>query len=276
MSQQLAQRWRDLKPTPTERLLDPKRVQYIKERVESGFGVPFHWADMLVKSTGEMFRANGQHSSEALVQLDGKMPLGLKAHIDHYEVPDMHGAVMLFRQIDPRQSARTTRDVAGVYQGIVHNLEKVDRKTAKLGIDGIGWWRRQIEGVPTPSGDDIYDLFNETGLHSFLNWLGETITLKTRELEVAQVVAAMYATFNAGEEQARQFWHNVARNGVEYEENHPTTVLDQWLQRRIKEEMKLKPGEIYQGCIYAWNAAREGKSIREIKYDIRKGFLRAI
>jgi hypothetical protein len=39
----------------------------------------------------------------------------------------------------------------------------------------------------------------------------------------------------------------------------------------------VKPTQIYQGSIYAWNAFREGKtSLRDIKCDIRKGMHRVL
>jgi hypothetical protein len=34
-----------------------------------------------------------------------------------------------------------------------------------------------------------------------------------------------------------------------------------------------KPGQFYQGCIYAWNAYRENKTIERIKYDTKKAWL---
>ena len=34
---------------------------------------------------------------------------------------------------------------------------------------------------------------------------------------------------------------------------------------------ELKPANLYQGCIFAWNAFREGKTITAIKYDTKKG-----
>jgi hypothetical protein len=37
-------------------------------------------------------------------------------------------------------------------------------------------------------------------------------------------------------------------------------------------EKKLKPAQLYQGCIYAWNAYRDGKQIKEIKSDTKKGY----
>ena len=73
----------------------------------------------------------------------------------------------------------------------------------------------------------------------------------------------MYGTFVANEEEARKFWREVSRGGVEFEENHPTTVLDAFLKSIIEDKRKLdlKPANLYQASIYAWNAFREGKTI---------------
>jgi hypothetical protein len=66
---------------------------------------------------------------------------------------------------------------------------------------------------------------------------------KTRELERARVVAAMYGTFLKNEDDARTFWSTVARGGVEFEENHPATVLDSWLKAYVEDPKAQKPGK---------------------------------
>ena len=192
---------------------------------------------------------------------------GLKVHIDEYEAQTPDDLALLFRQFDDRKSGRSAGDVAGAYQGLHEPLRAVPKAAAKLGIDGVSWYRRTIEGVPVPSGDGVYSLMNETGLHSFLRWLGDIFSIKTPELRRAQIVSAMYATYIANEAAARTFWDQVARGGVEYEDNHPTTVLDNWL-KAIKEDgadlkKNLKPASYYQGSIFAWNAHREDKTIKD-------------
>jgi hypothetical protein len=223
---------------------------------------------------------NGQHSSTMLSNLNGAFPEGLKVHLDEYEAQTPDDLALLFRQFDDRKSGRSSGDVAGAYQGLHTPLQQVPKPAAKLAIDGISWYRRTIEGVPVPSGDGVYSLMNETGLHSFIRWLGELFSSKTPELRRAQIVSAMYATFIVNEAAARTFWNQVARGGVEYEDNHPTTVLDNWL-KAIKEngesiKRELKPASFYQGSIFAWNAYREGKSISNVKHDVRKGFHRVV
>ena len=44
----------------------------------------------------------------------------------------------------------------------------------------------------------------------------------------------MFGTFSKNESEARKFWAEAARGGVEYEDNHSTTVLDAWLKAAIE------------------------------------------
>jgi hypothetical protein len=269
----LAEEFRDLAPSPTERELNQSRLKYLREKVEAGLFVSLHWATSTLK--GQKRRMNGQHSSTMLSGLNGTFPQGLYAHIDHYEVEDDDGEALLFRQFDAPKSGRSRADVAGAYQGLHEDLRGLPRPNAKLGVDGIVWWRRNVEGVPVASGDSAYEIFGVKAQHPFLLWIGEIFTVKTPELRRPSIVAAMYATFTASETNARKFWFEVARGGVEFEEDHPTTVLDEWLKKLKEDRDDMKPGNFYQGCIYAWNAYRAEKTIPNIKYDYKKGFLKA-
>ena len=60
---------------------------------------------------------------------------------------------------------------------------------------------------------------------------------------------------------------------MEFEENHPTTVLDNFFKAVIEDKKKLdvKPANLYQAAVYAWNAFREDKTISNVKFDTKKG-----
>ena len=60
---------------------------------------------------------------------------------------------------------------------------------------------------------------------------------------------------------------------MEFEENHPTTVLDAFLKSiaEDKKKLELKPANFYQASIYGWNAFRENKTITSVKFDTKKG-----
>ena len=119
-----------------------------------------------------------------------------------------------------------------------------------------------------------YTLFGKQSLHNFIKWIGDLFSSKTPELRRQTIVAAMYGTFDKNEPEARKFWTEVSRGGVEYEDNHPTTVLDNFLKSVFEEKKKwdLAPINLYQAIIYAWNAFRENQTITSAKYDTRKGF----
>ena len=213
---------------------------------------------------------------KAMSTLNGHFPKGLKVHIDEYEVPNKDSLALLFRQFDDRKSNRTPSDVAGAYQGLYDELHEVPRGPAKMAIEGACWYDRNIEGLPAPSGDDQYARFREPSLHGFVRWIGELFSIKTPELRRQTIVAAMYGTFIKNEIEARKFWANVARGGEEYAENAPSTILDAWLKTMAEKRdsnVEVKPANLYQGCIFAWNAYRDGKSISAIKFDTRKGLL---
>ena len=63
-------------------------------------------------------------------------------------------------------------------------------------------------------------------------------SIKTPELRRQTIVAAMYGTFDKNEAEARKFWMEVSRGGVEFEDNHPTTVLDAFLKSAVEDKRK--------------------------------------
>ena len=164
----------------------------------------------------------------------------------------------------------------GTYKKVIYPLELKDvpRSAAKLAVEGVNWYRKHAVGLGGQTGDDIYTLFGEEQLHPFIRWISDIFSVKTPELRRAPIVAATYGTFSdANEAEARKFWREVARGGVEFEENHPTTVLDDFLKSAIEDKRKadLKPANFYQAAVYAWNAYREEKPLNSVKCDTKKG-----
>lgn len=276
LTRELAEIFRTLEPSPTERELNPQRVKHLKEKAEHGVLVNFHW--VRAQMGGKFLRMNGQHSSNMLCELNGAFPADLYAVIDDYEVNGPEGLALLFQQFDDRRSSRSSADVAGANQMVHPALHGVARPIGKLGIEGYAFWRKHIEGLPVPPGDQQYKYFGFTALYEYLLWLNELYTIKTPELRKPQIAAAMYATYMKDPVAARKFWADVARGGVEFEQNAPATVLDDWFKAAKEDELKekLKPAQLYQGSIYAWNAFREEKQLKDIKSDTRKGTIQPV
>ena len=271
LTHDLAEKFREMTASPTERDLAAGRVKHLREKILAGTAVTFHWVSAMLNDLE--LRMNGNHSSNALCSLNGSFPEGLMVNREVYDVSDEAGLATLFRQFDDRKSGRSPLDVSGAYQGLYEPLHDVPRGVAKLGIESIVWYVRYVLGGPTPKGDDVYARFAEPIYHSALRWFGDTITMKTPEMARIPVCAAMHATFEVNEAAAREFWSSVARGGVEFDETSPTTVLDAWLKDQKDSACKkvVKPLELYQGCIYAWTAFRQEEPLKVIKWDTKKG-----
>jgi len=256
----LAKEFSTMAGSVSERDLKPKRLAYLKESVLNGMAITFNWATVEIADTGKTIRMNGNHSSNVLSGLDGAFPEGLRVHIDHYRAPSMLDAIQLFRQMDSRMSARTVDDVAGAYQGLHEDLRSTPKDAARKAIDAVAWYRK-LEGVPVPSGDDHFDLFNQAELHPFVQMVGRILSKKTPEF-TTPVLGAMFGTHEKEPRESESFWTDVSKQGGQYEPGHPTVVLDQWLSHgEGPNGAALKPREIYRGCVIAWNAFRRGRSL---------------
>lgn len=256
----------------TERELKQKRIDYLRDRVLSGTAISFSWARATVADTGEVIRVNGHHSSSMLAVLDGNFPIGLKVHIDDYEVPNKESLALLFRQFDSRVSARSINDISGVYQGLQPALANVPKDAARAALDGAVWYLKKVVGEYVPTGDDRFDLFSRADMHPFIQMVGGIYTAKTPEFSTP-VLGAMYGSWDREPTVAADFWPEVAAQGAGNEAPHPTTVLDAWLlDTHQKKVEKPKEWEVYRACVIAWNAYRNHRSLARIgKFKSAKG-----
>lgn len=265
----------NLPASPTDREHNETRIEFLADRLGKGLFHPPYWVQAIVGQ--RKMRANGYHSATMLHRADGAFPEGLHVHLDIFECATMEDLASLFRQFDDRRSSRTPSDVAGAYQGLRSELADVPRALGKLGVEGIAWWRSTVrKDRDVQSGDDRYEIFNEPAQHTFLQWLGDVFTVEVpREMAKPPVIGAMYATYQSDKDAADSFWKEVAAGGREYEEEWPTTTLAGWLQRIRNKEFEVRPKGHYQGCIYAWNAMRDGKTaLTTIRSEIKKSFYR--
>jgi hypothetical protein len=277
LTRELAERFKNMVATPTERPLDEDRVAHLRRKVEMGLLLPFDWSEAHLD--GQVIRVNGQHSSNALCGLNGAFPTDGKVHHNVYNVDSKEDTVLLYRQFDSRKSSRSLSDIAHAFQGLHEELEHVPALTAKLGIESICWYLKlqdemeKVGGFAPPKGDDRYALFKQTEFHPFLQWLGGTLGMKTPELNNIHVVAAMYGTFEAHELAARDFWEDARQGGKDDADATPAVILDDWLQDvrdTDKKPRRFQKINRYWGCVYAWNCHQLGKKIKTIKVEPNK------
>lgn len=280
LTQKLIEELATMAGSITERPLDDKRVEFIKDRINSGLAVSFHWAKAQIEGKKEWYRVNGQHSSYVLRELAslGLLPEGLIVHLDNYVVPDAEALVQLFRQFDPRQSGRSSLDVTNAYASVKPELNGVSRKIIKLAAEGIWWYRKNVaEEKDVAKGDDRFVIVMEEQYHPFIKWLDKLLSIKTPEMKLPHVIAAAYATYNIAPANASEFWEQVAGtmpNGTE-DPDEASMVLDSMLTKVRQKEIDVKPHDGYQACIFAWNAYVDEKAITKISAPSwrAKGFL---
>ncbi len=265
---------RAIEATPVEREFDEKWAKEIKDRVTKGLAVSFNWAvgDMPINGKPVRLRFNGNHSSWGLAELlaEDALPSGLAIHLDTYMVPDRDAAVLLFRQFDSRKSSRTKEDVSGAYQCFHEDIRKCKRGAAKLAIEGVAWYRRDIQGFAVSSGDELFELFNETRLHPFVQVVDSILDSKCGELRRVPVVAAMYGTWLDDAKRAADFWRLTAL-GTKRNVSDAAADLDEELARIKDDKEKVKAGELYEKCRKAWIAFGDGSRVSNFKVNIKKG-----
>jgi hypothetical protein len=212
--------------------------------------------------------------------LDGlgdQLPTGLRFTLEHYKVKNRDEFALLFQQFDPQKSARKDVDISGVYQCAHDELVDIARADAKLALDGYIWYQRQIERIQgIPVGNAAYSLFGDSGLHEYIKWVHafHEHPSKSREYRIQQVAAAQFATFQANETEARTFWEKARGAADSEDDSSPEIVLGKWLLD-LKEGTLEKPDgfgarNYYQGCVFAWNAARDGRQIQSVKWEVKK------
>jgi hypothetical protein len=261
--------------SPVERHVENSRVAKLVAILQHGEALPFQWAD--VEYQGSIMRMNGQHSSAAILQVGADLPETLSFHLDHFAADDREGIVDLFRQFDQRWSGRSAADISGAFQGLIPEIVDCNRKLMKVAAEAISWFRRQVEGMENiPTGDDTYQLLHQPAYVPFYLWLNG-INNGRRELFKKEVVAAMYATYDASQSGATTFWREVSYGPDFFSDDmQPGAVLIGELSRAM-EEREFREKEFIQTALYfkksikAWNAFCAGQRISSLKVTKGKG-----
>lgn len=269
ITRELAQYIASLPASPTERPLDRSRLTFLERKAEAGLLVPFQWA--IARMGEKVYRVNGQTSSYVLANLPGEFPVGLKGSMAEFEVDDVEGLVLAWRQYDARESSRSAMHIYGAYQGIVEELQKVTIARGKLAVEGIAWQLGMVEKVPVPKGDDVYAMATQPIYHGFIQWADTILDGNAPEIKHKAIVGSMFATWSRDEIACQGFWHLVSRGGDPYNPEHPATILFTWLAAIKEKKLKVHPapGQLYQGCLYAWRAFTDGKGIKTIMLNDR-------
>jgi hypothetical protein len=185
-------------------------------------------------------------------------------------VSDQESAVLLFRQFDSRKSSRTKEDISGAYQCFHEAIRGCKRSVAKLAVEGMAWFRREVQGIPVPSGDDLYNFFNDQRLHPFILMMDKLIDDKCRELKRVPVAAAVYGSWLSDAKRSEEFWRLTAL-GTKRNVADAAADLDEELSRIREEKERTRAGELYGKCAKAWSSYLDGGRVTNFKVNLKKG-----
>jgi len=269
LTRELAAEFAALPKSPSERVLDPKRIKKLRDKVIAGRVLPFNWATVQVGD--DIFRMNGQHSSTMLCELNGAFPKEQFVHRDYFEADSLDSAGVLFGQFDARLSVRTRTDFCGFQQGRYPELLELPRPGVKEAAEGYRFFMKTVEGLPVPGNEDEFTVLADNHLRDFARWV---VTDIFPNLPVTRpgVVACIYATTQVSED-AKLFWHRVAEP---IEEGH-AQILHDWLEEvgqgdvRRKGDKPLWPKNLWQGCSSTWNNFRLDAKPQKVKFELPKG-----
>src|SRR5262245_10438921 len=216
--------------SPVERELDQSRVKKPEAILRNKLAIPLMWAKVMYK--GQYIRMNGRNSSTAIVQVGPEVPEKLAFHMDEYRVsdgPEGRGSMVeLFRQFDQRWSARTSKDVAGAFQGLVPEIAPCNKTIMKLAAEAMSWCKGLVLKEDVSRGDDAYDLMHDAAHTPFLLWVNGIINNR-KELMRKEVMAAMWRCHAKSPAGATKFWRGVSFGAGYYadrdDDHDPAGVL---------------------------------------------------
>ena len=214
-------------------------------------------------------RVNGQHSSWAMKLLEeNQLPDNITIRIDTYKVRTEADVVMLFRQFDARESARSREAIAHAYQGFQLDLKECNPNIIKSAAVGVAWYRKNVLKDDVPSGDDIFQVVNESRLHPFFLMANGILgNGKSPELMTAPIMGAMFGSWLLNPGRAGEFWRGVALGSLS-EKQDASTDLDSELLRISKDHEKVKPLDRYAKCVRAWHAFADGTRVTTKGFEI--------
>ena len=106
LTPELAEEFRDLEASPTERSLDESRIRHLREKAEAGQLVTFNWSTAKLSESKTSNERDAQFHNA--VWPERNFPENLRVHLDTYEVDLSEDLAILFRQFDDRKSGTDT------------------------------------------------------------------------------------------------------------------------------------------------------------------------
>ena len=269
LTRELAQTHATLAPLPGERELKPSRLNYLLTQIKDGRFVGADWAVGKERSSGEVYRLDGQHSSYLLANLPVEIPLPSTLvtittyEFDHVEI-DADG---LFNLFNNPASVRSNEDIMGLYRASHAELSALSRRLLIKITNGIANYEK--DRLDRGAKDARVWLPRKRGNY-FTNpryidialWMATFQGTKNDDfLAKPPIVAEMIEHKLTNPAVADQFWLYVFTEGHPEPDDITRTLADTyrtWLQTQKKH----KPEQYRQKAAIAWkHYVRELKAV---------------
>jgi len=286
LTRELAEEFATMPASPCERRVKPQRLDFLRSKIDNGLFFSPKWATVKVKSTGRIYRINGQHSSLVLAEANGHFPRGLTATIEHFVVDTEDDIPLLFDQFDNPISSRTNQDLIKAYASTRSELSDFNLIVLSAALSGFAASICPERGgksgkMSTITGIDRARLVHDAGFIRFALWaipimspVAKAITSKST------CYMAMHRTYSIAAADSETFWTWV-RDESHPDNKHPSRVLAKFLITETGRGAKASNGKgwtqraISTKCVHAWNAFRRGESTA-LKYIPDTAFPKAV
>jgi len=226
-----------------------RRVAWSRGLLRDGVFYTPKWAT--AELDGKLYRTDGGHTSGMLAEANGEWENAPPTVcVDHFVCDTYFDLVALFDHFNSPRSVRKRHDQTRAHAAAESVLNGVSPTAINCCLDGIVHCKAEFNTRRLVSPDSRARLIHDYA--GFIAWAASYT--KNRLFKRIGIAAAMFATFSANEEKAKEFWElaYTCSGGTDA----PATRLMVWLRECIGSEQKWNHRAYYCKCIQAWNAWR--------------------
>lgn len=283
LSKEFAEKMLGLAEIPGDRGLRERHVEYLCACAQNKTWQP-RWVRIVTASNleedGKEYRCNGQHTCWMRLEMGDTYD---KSYGDttitheHYECKTLNDIRVLYGMID-RNAARGRANVMDSYLIGSPEFEGYNKDALRRLGQGFTFWNKGVERTDASNRRDPaetavsmlteYQSLSQTVLAIYTEAGGHAENYFLRR---APVIGAMYATAEKSAKVAAEFWARIGDGTDMKSASDPRLKLRNAL---MKSKLSVASGgntkrisdsEMYNWCIFAWNAYRRGEELTVLK-----------
>jgi hypothetical protein len=259
ITREIAQRHAAMPMLGMDRKLSDVRVGAYIKMIELGAMRPVPWAVAKCIETGETYRVNGQHTSNAYMAVD-QIPTGSYAIMEHYVCDTIEDVAHLWQTYDSSLGMRNNREIMQAFAATSDKLVGISTNVLMLCAGAIRV--ANDDGfVKNAHRRDTMAQRAEELLNNgdFAQWLDDRFSRKTHaHIMRSGVVASMFMTWKRCHRDAEIYWTEI-RDESNPDNQSASRRAAKWLTQ-MHTRKKSNPGvvrEQYVRCLLWWNAFRK-------------------